>query len=115
MARRFVTRPRAATRRTTMWVALNPFEDNITGSGATLVSTANATLLALRPFTIVRTHLYWAFGSDQISANESQVVALGMAIVSEQAAAIGITAIPIPVTDLGSDLFFVHAWGSSMF
>ena len=31
-----------------------------------------------------------------------------MAIVSDQASAIGVTAIPTPITDMASDLWFVH-------
>jgi len=46
--------------------------------------------------------------SDQISALEDWGASLGMAVVSEQAAAIGVTAVPTPDTDRTSDLFFVY-------
>ena len=32
-----------------------------------------------------------------------------MAVVSDQVAAVGVTAVPTPFTDLGSDLWFLHA------
>ncbi len=46
--------------------------------------------------------------SDQQIATETQIAAFGLCVVSDQALAIGITAVPTPVTDLGSDLWFVH-------
>jgi len=33
---------------------------------------------------------------------------LGFAVVSDQAVAVGVTAVPTPFTDKGSDLFFVY-------
>jgi len=62
----------------------------------------------MRPFTIIRSHLMVSVTSDQIIASEDQIGAVGLAIVSDQASAIGITAVPTPVTDQGSDLFFLH-------
>ncbi len=46
--------------------------------------------------------------SDQVSSGEDQQVGFGTAIVSEQAIAIGVTAIPTPITDLDSDMWFVY-------
>jgi len=78
-------------------------------SGASILSgSLNAAALALRPFTVVRTHLELMLRSDQAAALERQLVGIGMAIVSDQAVAIGVTAVPTPITDLGSDLWFVH-------
>jgi len=48
--------------------------------------------------------------SDQEGASESQVAAFGMAVVSDQAIAVGVTAVPTPTTDTGSDLFYVYEW-----
>jgi len=56
----------------------------------------------------VRTQLECLIVSDQEAASEVQVVAIGGAIVSDQAVAIGVTAVPTPVTDIGSDLFFFY-------
>jgi len=46
--------------------------------------------------------------SDQAAASEDQALNLGLAVVSIQASAIGVTAVPTPTTDQGSDLWFVY-------
>ena len=46
--------------------------------------------------------------SDQVSTNELQIGAFGVALVSETAAALGITAVPDPVTDADDDIWFVY-------
>ncbi len=108
MAGRRFTRGRSVgQRRETLWVSMAPVIDTA-DSAAVLISSANAALLALRPFTIIRTYFSVEFGSDQSAATETQVAAVGMAVVSEQASAIGVTAVPTPITDIGSDLWYVH-------
>ncbi len=76
---------------------------------AAQINLLNAAALALTPFTIVRTRLVWKVNSDQTGVAENYMAAIGFAVVSTQATAIGVTAVPTPFTDLGSDLFFVHA------
>ncbi len=71
-------------------------------STAIAISSLNAAALALAPFTIVRTRGWFAFGSDQIAADETQIVHYGEILVTEQALAIGVTAVPTPATDNGS-------------
>ena len=95
-------------RRETQWISLGPSEVTIASvSTAVLAFSLNAAALALRPFTIVRTRLDWICESDQNATSEQYGASLGMAVVSDQASAIGVTAVPTPVTDLDSDLFFV--------
>ena len=106
MARRVVRRS-SGPRRETVWGGHIPLIDTVSAT-LVLILTLNAAALALRPFTIVRTHLEVEFGSDQVAASEVQIAAIGLAIVSDQASAIGITAIPTPITDLDSDLWFMH-------
>ncbi len=77
-------------------------------STATLVTSLNAAALALRPFTVVRTRGLLSLVSDQTGADEDQAIGFGIAVVSDQATAIGITAIPTPTTDNASDLWFVY-------
>ena len=108
------TRPRSgfiqrggARRRDTIWVGAGWAEQNI-ASGAVLFSSFGATILALRPFTVVRTRGMLLVNSDQTGATERQLGAYGMAIVSEQAVAIGVTAIPTPETDIDSDMWFLY-------
>ena len=76
-------------------------------STAVLVTTLNAAALALRPFTVVRTRGTWQVISDNSTVAESYQVQLGHAVVSDQASAIGITAVSTPATDSGSDLWYV--------
>jgi len=77
-------------------------------SGGTLLVQLSTAGLALRPFTIVRTHLTYLVLSDQAAAAETQIGALGIAVVSEQASAAGIASLPTPVTEQGSDMWLLH-------
>ena len=111
MARRssgYVTR-RGVARRETEWIGIDDVDINLTAaSTASLTHTLSAGALALRPFTIVRTRMFWHVGSDQTAARERYLVSLSIAVVSEQATAIGVTAVPTPQTDQESDLFFLY-------
>jgi len=96
-------------RRESIWFVLQEVQTTMAAANtAVLVSQLNAAALALRPFTVVRTRQQWFASSDQQGAVENYEVALGQCVVSDQAAAIGITAVPTPFTDLGSDLWFLH-------
>jgi len=95
-------------RRLTLWSGVAVGSTTQTGSGGVITNSGNAALLALRPFTIVRTYMEFLIFSDQVVADESQVAAVAGAVVSDQALAIGASAVPTPVTDAGSDLFFYH-------
>ncbi len=107
MARRFHRSGSTRPKRETLWIALG-FLIDTTDASSIIISSLNAAALALRPFTVVRTHISYEFGSDQNAASEVQSGAIAMAVVSDQASAIGVTAVPTPTTDIGSDLFFVH-------
>ena len=63
---------------------------------------------AKRPFTVVRVRGELWVASDQQVASEEPFGALGFAVVSDTAAALGVTAVPDPITDEASDLWFVH-------
>jgi len=109
VARRSFIRGVGGTRRESLWIDVVASATIIGGpSGSALLNSLNAAALALRPFTIVRTRGVLYMESDQSAAVEEQGCALGYAVVSDQASAIGITAVPTPVVDKGSDLFFVH-------
>ncbi len=95
--------------RKSLWVSFVPVSvSHSGGTEATLVASLNAAALALRPFTVVRTHFELMLISDQAAAVEVQIGSVGVAIVSDQASAIGVTAIPTPITDLGSSLWFLN-------
>ena len=102
--------------RQTRWISLSDFQSTTlaAGSAATLISTMAAPLLEMRPFTIVRTRGTLFLESDQTSVTESQFCAYGHAVVSDQAVAVGITAVPTPFAD-ESDLFFVYQYLVSRF
>ena len=95
-------------RRETLWADFAFTQTTMTAVGGTILSSLSAAGLALRPFTVVRTHMQVHILSDQSAATELYAAAYGHAIVSEQAVAIGITAVPTPVTDGGSDLWYVY-------
>ena len=76
--------------------------------GPVIVSSLSAFLLGLRPFTVVRNRGIVGIHTDQIAATEHIRGAYGAAVVSDQAVAIGVTAVPTPVTDSESDLWFTY-------
>ncbi len=95
--------------RETLWTNCVFFDQTIaTVSTAVLVAALSADGLALRPFTIVRTRGLISIRSDQVAAGEIQAGAFGACVVSDQASAIGVSAVPTPVTDSGSDAWYVY-------
>ena len=107
--RRRVVAARGRTRRLTTWFEFPPATTTIGGSTASLIGVLNAAALAMRPFTVIRSHIAFAVKSDQAAAIEQQNVGFGMAVVSDQSIAIGVTAVPTPITDLASSLWFLHS------
>ena len=96
-------------RRETQWLAGGPVRNTLAvGSTAVLTQSLTAAELALRPFTIVRTRGILHVESDQTAAQEFMHAGIGMCVVSDQAIAIGVTAIPTPMTDRVSDLWFLY-------
>ncbi len=95
--------------RATSWVEVTASTSTLAAaSTALLVSVANAALLAERPFTVVRTRGYFFVRSDQIAASEDWGVSIGWCTAEDAAVAIGVTAVPTPVADQGSDSFFAY-------
>jgi len=84
-------------------------------SAAVLIASLSAAADAKRPFTIIRSYLHVHLRSDQLSADEFQQVAVGMCVVTDQASAIGVTAVPTPSTDADSDMWYLHRWMTSDF
>ncbi len=119
MARRIIRsnfRRGAVQRRESLWLFGDPIDTTLSAaSTAALISTLNAAALALRPFTLVRTRGELWVRSDQTATSEDYAASLGMCVVSDQAAAIGVTAVPTPETDRGSDLFFLYESGQQAF
>ena len=98
--------------RKTFWFAGLSTSVNLPAvSSASLLTNLNAAALSLRPFTIIRSRGWVAWNSDQTAASESQVLHYGAIVVSDQAEAIGITAVPTPAADNGSS-WFVYESGA---
>ncbi len=102
-------RRQGVMRRESLWFGIAETTNTITaGNNAILFAGLGAAELALRPFTVVRTRGEFLVVSDQKAAGIENVGAgLGVAVVSDQALAIGVTAVPTPMTDRGSDLWFL--------
>jgi len=95
-------------RRETSWFAGSMVATTlVAASSAAIVTSLNAAALALRPFTVIRTRGRLLLQSDITGVTESYQAQYGHAIVSDQAVAVGITAVPTPNTDSGSDLWYV--------
>jgi len=60
--------------------------------------------------TLVRVRGRIAYGTDQEAVDEVYLGAFGMAVVSEQAASVGITAVPHPATDAAWDGWLYHTY-----
>ena len=105
MARRSHQVIRRGPTRETLWFEFQTNSTITAASTALLDFSLNAAALALRPFTIVRTRGELFSRSDQQLATEVYGGNWGIAVVSDQAAAIGVTAVPNPVSDYGSDLW----------
>ena len=113
MAGRIHSVRRGASKRATEWIEIEPTQVSPVAGGI-ITHSMTAAELAKRPFTVVRTHLELMVYSDQAAAIEYQGVGVGACVVSEPALAIGITALPTPVTDMDSDLWFLHKLVYSM-
>ncbi len=97
-------------RRSTTWAGSLVQQNTLVGGTPQLFFSYSAIGLALRPFTIVRTYLNILWRSDQAATSETQLGAVGVAVVTEQAVAIGATAVPTPVTDSGSESFLLYQY-----
>ncbi len=83
-------------------------------AAGTTIAANNKTLLAQFTLdnqgideTILRVVGGVSVRSDQSAVSEDQNGAIGMCLVTDAAAAIGITALPDPVTDVSDDLWFL--------
>ncbi len=117
MARRARTIVRSPTRREMLWLGLFPSSTQQTVAAATavLIGSLNAAALALRPFTIVRTHLRAHWESDQTSAEEFITGAFGLIVVKETAAAAGVASLPTPATETDGEFFVYESLVESFF
>ncbi len=96
-------------RRQTQWIGGAFLTSTIAAADtAVQVQVFNAAALALRPFTIIRTRGWLSISSDQTTTSENQELVYGVAVVTDQANAIGVTAVPTP-----SYSYVSHNWSPS--
>ena len=107
----------AGKRRQTEWFGSADVTDRsiVAADGIVLLQLLFATSLAKRPFTVIRVvGTLWTL-SDQTASFETPFGGLGMAVVNDKAIAVGITAIPDPVAQEGSDLWFMYKfWAATV-
>ncbi len=58
--------------------------------------------------TLLRTIGTLGVVSDQVAADEEQIGAIGICLVTDTVAGIGVASMPDPVTDVGDDIWVVH-------
>ena len=77
-----------------MWIGAGVGDTVISAATKSLISTLSAGALLLRPFTILRTRMliYWV--SDQQTGTEQSFGTYARLVVTDTAAALGVTAIP---------------------
>jgi len=102
-------------RRETQWFNVLLASNTLAAATPVLLSTLSTTGLALRPFTVIRSRGLFLVRSDQVSADEIQIAAYGGAVVSDVASTVGVAAVPTPITDSVSDLWFFYQLGFSSF
>ncbi len=96
--------------RSTVWGSSSFTTVSIGSPGTAVLAFAlSAGGLAMRPFTIVRERFFWYTRSDVVTGGEVWGGAIGFCVVSDQSVAIGVTAVPTPITDIDSDLFYLYA------
>ena len=91
--------------RTKVWVGISLGDDTIPAATVQLLGSLNAAALALRPFTILRTHIDLLYSSDQDAAVERLRGSFARGIFSEQAVTAGIASLPDPASEFDESWF----------
>ena len=92
--------------RTKIWIGQGLVGSTaIPANSNVLLATLSVGALALRPFTILRTRLLISWATDQVAAVERPHGIFAQKVVTDQAVAIGVTALPIPFTNADADWF----------
>ncbi len=102
-------RARAKADRISVWASFTAQGQTVTNA-AVLLGVANAALLALRPFTIVRTRGLFHLSSDQSATSEVSSGAMGAIVVEEEAADAGIASLPTPVSEPNASYFLYEPY-----
>jgi len=114
MARRFVRSFKRGPRRAVDWSA-----SAIISTVTSLAGSSAALSQVFTPIvggeTLIRTRGLFSYASDQLAATENIVGAFGISVVSEQAATVGITAVPHPATDAAWGGWLYHTYFAARF
>ncbi len=107
---RHLPRQMVRSQRSNVWLfwEVNPVV--VAAASSVLVASLNAAALALRPFTVIRTHLVFHAETDQSAASELNQGAMGMVVVSDQASATGAGATPNPIGNADAPWFVYQPW-----
>jgi len=92
-------------RRESLWLGSAPATNSIGLGTGVLLTVLNTAALAFRPFTIIRTRGLLYLFSDQSANSENQMIGFGATVVTEEASAIGVTAVPTPLSEQSSDWY----------
>ena len=104
-----------ASGRKTFWFAGVEARDTLASASSVAISISlNAAALSLRPFTIIRTRGFVGVRSDQTAASEDQNWAIGSIVVSDEAVAVGVSAVPTPDAQSASP-WFMYERGAERF
>ena len=107
MARQRVILPRGRRRPNRSWAGVaSTAVVNIPAASKVLLGSFSPTTSG--DVTALRTVGYVSIASDNSGATEFQIGAFGMIVVSDTALALGITAIPGPITDIADDGWFTY-------
>ncbi len=105
---------RTPSQRISTWVGFTASAQTVAGMTAVLLGVANAALLALRPFTIVRTRGVFFVESDQAATTERSHGVFGAVVVEEEAADAGVASLPTPGTEIDAPFFlyepYIHSF-----
>ena len=107
------TRGGGHARRLTEWASTAPQTAFTTLAAATAI--LDSVFTTGDPETLIRVVGNLNVLTDQTAGNERPFGAVGLCVVSNQAVAIGVTAIPTPYTDAESDLWVQHAFWAAPF
>ncbi len=110
MARRSFQRQRSVARPNRAWSGTTEAAfTTVPAASKVLLSTFTPAAAAI-DLTILRVVGGVSVASDQAAANEEQIGAVGLIIVTDQAATAGIASIPGPFTDIGDDWFMYQTF-----
>ena len=112
MARRAVRTFRRGARRGTDWSA-SAVATGFGGLAASTAAISQGFVPTVGGETLIRTRGLFSWRSDQLASSEGLVGAVGIAVVTEQAFTVGITAVPHPHTDAAWGGWLWHSYFAS--